>query len=1004
MDDLVDGGAGARYLHQMKTTRRYLIPLLMIAFALSPIAEAPAAGRPESPARDTAPDAPLPFRAEIASGRLANGLEWFALEHPFPADTVVLRLVIDAGSVLETDSQRGLAHFVEHMAFNGTEEFGETELVAYLESLGMRFGPDVNAYTSFDETVYQLELPSDNREALETGFRVMQQWASALTLEAEAIDRERGVIVEEWRTGRSAARRMSEDHLQVLLAGSRYADRLPIGDMDVVRSAPRSEFVDFYERWYRPDNAALIAVGDLPVRELERLIAQSMGEIERPAAPLGRAYPSVDPPSGTLYNVVSDPEATQSSVSLYLASPPSPFETVGDYREQLTGSLFGAIINERLREVARDPDSAIIGAGLGTTRFVRDLEVAYASAIPRDERVPEALEILLVETERAARFGVTEVELARARSRLLESIESARVNFESRESASLADELVRHWTQGEPIPGIEAEYDLYRQLLPTITTDDLLETAQRFVSSQGRLVLASLREGEPGEGPDGAPLATEGDLAAVVASLDRMAITPPREDEARTSLLDTVPEAGAVVARLDLPAIEATGLLLSNGLRVIVKPTQLAEDEVLVGTYSPGGLSQVPDGWVAAARLAVPVVSLSGLGSMDAGALERALAGRSVSLSPSIGRSSEGFEGAARRADLPVLFELLHLYMTAPRFDERALENVRQQALQATAGQLASPQGRWQRRLQELFSFGDPRVSPMSAADIAAVTREAVATVYRERFAAPSDMTVVVVGSVDVETVADLAERYLASIGDLVAGGAAATGGLDVAAAGFRDVPLNALPAIDAFPRFVEEVGDNGYRWEDGIVREVIEAGSDPVAQVAMVIHAPYEWSRQENQLFLAVSDLLAIRLREVIREESGGTYGVGASGLRYRRPVPRAFFQVFFGMDPERAQELTARALEVIEDVRSEEPDAAYVERVRALQMQAFERGIQENGFWLGNLLFGVEHGRDLERILELPELIESITASDITRAARQYLDPANRVEVLLLPESGVQ
>lgn len=916
----------------------------------------------------------------VDSGRLENGMEYYTLEHPFPEDTVVLRLVVDAGSVLETESQRGLAHFVEHMAFNGTEAFGETELVAYLERLGMQFGPDVNAYTSFDETVYKLEIPLGSGDALETGFNVMAQWAHALTLDPEAIDRERGVIVEEWRRGRSASQRILREHVPVLFAGSRYAERLPIGEMDVVRNAPPAEFEAFYRRWYRPDNMAFIAVGDLPTEELRRLTEKYLAPITRPDGPLDRPYPFVPDQPGTRVSIAGDPEAQRSTVSLYTLAPPSPLETRGDYRALLVRSLFASIVNERLQDIARDPDAPITAGGLGWNRFLRGTEIAAATGVVRNDRVLDAFEVITREIERAHRHGVTTAELDRARERFFQSIDAARVNFDTRPSASLADELVRYWLEGEAMPGIEAEYRLYQEFLPSITVSEVSAVAEEFIASDNRVILASLRTQDDAVLPNGSPVPEAADFENVLRRVADQQIAPPEEASIPDTLIDA--EAitpGRVVAERDHPSVETTELHLSNGMRLFLKPTELTEDEILFSAYSPGGLALVPDELVAAAELAPQVAGASGIGDVDRSTLEKILSGRSVDLAAQIGRVSETMSGQTRSTDLELLFQLIHLSFVDPRFDATQLRNVKQQTIQSIEGALASPDGRFSRRFSQLFAAGDPRLRSLEIDEVEGVTLDQIETVYRDRFSDPSDFALVFVGSFQVDRIRSLAERYLAGIGTAAE-----------------------LGASDSDGEFVETIPSERYPRPEGVVQETVRAGTEPVGRYAAVIHGPYEWSRRMNHRFNSLADLLDIRLRERIREEAGGSYSIGAGGWRWRYPEPWAYMQIVFGMDPERRGELTEIVYDVVEELRTTVPTNEYLERVKAQQRERYRQSIQRNGYWLSTIQFYVQHGRDLAEITTFPELIESLTAEEIQAAAERYLDPARRIEIVLLPESS--
>ncbi len=922
-------------------------------------------------------DDPLPFNPQVQSGRLDNGLEYFLLEHGEPEDTVVLRLVVDAGSVLETENQLGLAHFLEHMAFNGTERFGETELVAYLEGLGIQFGPDVNAYTSFDETVYKLEIPSDDPETLETGFIVMREWAEAIRFETEAIERERGVIVEEWRTGREANRRMFEQHIPVLLQDSQYAERLPIGDMDIVRTVPREEFIAFYDRWYRPDNMAFIVVGDIPTAEAERLVTRHLGSLRRPETPLHRPHFDLPEQTGLRVSIATDPEATRSTVAIYTPAPVRPFETVGHYRDLLTRALFSSVINERIRDIARDPDSPIERGGIGWSRLLRSSELAVASVVARDQQIEGALERIALELERADRFGVTESELERARSRFFESIEDSFANRDTRPSERLADELVRHWLEGESVPGIPFEHYLYQELLPDITSAELGEIAAEFVEKEGAVVLASIREGDDGVLPNGSPIPTRSDLTSALDRARTAELRPPTDTELPDALMARQPAPGSVIDAESFPEVETVGFLLENGIRVYVKQTDFAEDEVLFSGFSPGGSSLLPDDLVPSATIAAEVALESGIGDIDAATLARMLSGSSASLSASIGSLSERLDGGSREEDLETLFQMIHLALVAPRFEDRALENVLRRTREAIDGAQASPTGLFGRRLQQLYSAGDPRGAPLEIEDLAGITLDSVQRVYRDRFGDPSDFAFFFVGSADEDRIRELAERYLASV--------------PTSGASFRELE-NAS--------WSETAADNGYSLSPELIAETVRAGAEPVGRVAMILHNDYNWSRIENHRFSSLADLLDIRLRETIREESGGSYIVGAGGWRLRYPREQAFMQIGFAMDPARADELIERAIEVVDELRSQTIGDDYLSRIKAQQREEWEQGITQNSFWLGTLEFYLYHDREFASILSFPELIESLDADDIFRTAQRYLDPNQRIELVLLPE----
>jgi zinc protease len=923
----------------------------------------------------------LPFNPDIRSGRLRNGLEYFVLHHPHPQDSVTLRLIVDAGSILETDSQAGLAHFVEHMAFNGTAEFDENELVAYLEQLGIQFGPDVNAYTSFDETVYKLDIPAEEEETLHTGFRVMEQWARAISFEQDALDRERGVIVEEWRGGQNASQRILRRHIPVLLADSRYAERLPIGDMDIVRNAPREEFLDFYQRWYRPDNMAFVAVGDLPADQLEDLVHQYFDPIPAPETPLGRPYYHA-PFSGEIRaSVATDSELQRSTIALYRLQEPAPFRTENDYRRVLAHSLFASALNERFRDIARDPRSSFTQAGVGWNRFLRDTEIAVASAVIRDDRVTDALRTVMEELHRVEQHGFLPQEIRRGKDRLLQSIDESLVNFETRRSAVLADELVRHWTEGEAVPGIQEEHRLYHRLLPEITVDEVNRVVREFLAEDGKTVLAGIRVEDDGAMPGGDAVPEPQDLIDTVHDVREVSLEPRVEEDLPPQLTEQFPPAGTVDDTKQHDEVGVTEARLSNGMRVFLKPTDFREDEILFSAYSPGGLSLVEDDLVGAAKLAPAVVRASGIGEVNAATLERILSGRSVSVSADISRAAETMSGNSRREDLELLFQMIHLHFTEPRFEEDQLENLRRRTIQSLQGRMASPQGRFSRRLEELFSGGDPRLRSPDTTEVEQTEREDTEEVFRRRFGRPEDFILTFVGSFEVEEMVPLLERYLASIPPGEPAGTEESSGRSV-------------------DDFVEAVGDSPVSRPEGAIDEVLRAGTDPVGQTVILIHGPFEWSREENHRFNSLGELLDIRLRETIREDAGGSYSVGAGGWRWRYPEGWSYMQLYYGMDPDRREELLETAYDVIGEVRERPVDGDYLQRIQATQRETYRRSVRENSYWLGTIEFYARHGRDLKEITGYPELIESLTAEDIQETARRYLDPERRIQLMLLPQ----
>ncbi|MDX1644928.1 MAG: pitrilysin family protein, partial [Thermoanaerobaculia bacterium] len=609
--------------------RRFAPHLLLLALAVAVGASASAA-RPgqddptaaladstEQPAWQQRPEAPLPVDPHLTVGRLDNGLTYYIRVNREPAERAELWLIVDAGSVQEDDDQQGLAHFVEHMAFNGTKNFPRLELVDYLESTGMRFGPDINAYTSFDETVYMLKVPTDEPGLLETGLEILREWAQSVTFEEEEVDKERGVVIEEWRLGLGPEARIRDQQFPVLFAGSKYAERLPIGKREILESAPTEALKRFYHDWYRPNLMAIVAVGDFERDRVERLIVSNFSGLENPPDERPRELYPVPDHDETLFAIATDPEAPSTLLWIYYKLPRRSEDSALDYRRSLVEGLYFDMLNARLEEVARGADPPfLVAASEASNRFVRSKEVYYQVAAVREDEVERGLEALLTEVERADRHGFTATELERAkaeRQRIMERIYEERDHIDS---GTYAAEYSRVFRFGEPTPGIAVELDMVRSFLPTISLEELNGLVADWISEKNRVVLLAA--------PDRyeETLPSEEELLAAFEATEGAEIDPYEDEVSDEPLLAELPTGGRVLIERRIPAIDAVDWRLTNGVRVVVKPTDFRADQVLLVGFSPGGHSLVPDEEYVSALLATTVLEEGGLGNFDVVALE----------------------------------------------------------------------------------------------------------------------------------------------------------------------------------------------------------------------------------------------------------------------------------------------------------------------------------------------------------------------------------------------
>ncbi len=914
---------------------------------------------------------PLPFDPEIRTGVLENGLSYFVREHAEPADRASLRLVVNAGSVLEDDDQLGLAHFLEHMAFNGTEDFAEQEIVDYLESIGMQFGPDVNAYTSFDETVYMVEVPTNDAEAFDRAFTILQQWASALTLDPDEIDKERGVIVEEWRVGRGASARVSDALVPVLFAGSLYAERLPIGDMDIIETFDRESLVRYFEDWYRPELMAVIAVGDFDSSEAIAKIEDYFGGLENPSDPRPRPTYSIPDHIGSRYVVVADPELTYSQVAIYNKTDlVEPTDREG-YRELVLQNLYLTMINTRLEEIAQEGGTPFLAAATGSAGLVRTKGVNYATAVVYPSDIGPGLERLLAEVRQVEQSGFGVAEFERGKQRVLRQIENLYLERDNVPSSSLAAEYTRHFLENEPVPGIPAEYELFNEFVPEITLAELNTLAGSILSADNRVVAVATVESADHDPP------TVDALATVVEGIDETAADPdseaPESDEQTEEdkemageFLPNPPEPGEYRVGRTWDDLEVTELVLSNGIRVYVRPTDFAADEVRLSAFSPGGASLIPLDYYVEGILATTIVSESGIGTLSAVELRRRLSGNLVQVSPYIDTNFEGFSASASVADMELMFELITAYATAVRSDPEAADRYVERIAAFLANREGDPNTVFSDRLTELLTGNHPRAEPLDLELLSAFNYDNALEVYQDRFADLDDLTVVVVGNVEVEAVGRLSADYLAG--------------------------LPSLPETETWT-------DRGIDYPDEPIVETVRAGIEPQSTVALVYHGDVEWAREESHRLTSLADYLRIRLREVLREDEGGTYGVGVGAQMSRIPSGRYLFQVTFSTDPARVRDLTDQVYAEIEAVAAGDVAAEDVQKVVETQLRNYETALEENAFWVSNLVNLLRNDRDLGDILNFAALPQSLEPKDISRTAATYLQRDGLIELIRYP-----
>jgi zinc protease len=813
--------------------------------------------------------------------------------------------------------------------------------------------------------VYKLQIPTDTASVVQTAFQILEDWADGVTFDSVETDKERGVIIEEWRLGRGAGSRMLDKQLPIIFKGSKYADRLPIGKPDIIRTFRHDVLKRFYRDWYRPDMMAVIAVGDFDPKAIEALIRERFAPLRNPSPE--RPRPTIDVPDHAepLFAIASDKEATNTSVSVLYKQPLRDHSTVGAYRQGIVEDLFSAMLNARFFELSQQADPPFLGAGAGQGRFIGAKEVFSLGAGVRNGGTVRGLDALLTEAERVARFGFTSAELDREKARKLRGLEQDYAERAKTESDSYADEYARNFLEQQPIPGITAELALTREFLPGITLDDVNRIARAWITPSNRVVLVSAPEK-----PD-VPVPTEAELSAVFGQVAGKQIAAYADTLGQAPLVPVAPKPSAIVAERTIPELGVTEWTLANGVRVVLKPTDFKDDEVLMQAVSPGGTSLVPDDRYMSAALASSIVGVSGVGRFSAVDLQKLLAGKAVRVGPTIDDTEEGLRGSASPKDLETLFQLAYLYVTAPRLDSAAFGSLRQRLLAFVANRGASPEANFQDTLQVTLAQGNPRERPLTPAVVQEVDLGSAMAFYRDRFADASDFTFYFVGNIDLAAIRPLVEEYL--------GGLPSTRRHET----WRD--LNIPPPT-------------------GIVRKIVRKGVEPKARTQLVFTGPFQDSREARYALRALADALSIRLREILREDLGGVYGVAVSASSSIAPDTTYSVAIGFGADPARVDELVDSTFTALRALQSAGPSDSIVHKVMETQLRARETSLKQNSYWLGQLVAAQRWGVDPRGILTYDRLIDGLTAATIRDAARRYLRLDNYVQVTLLPEEAKQ
>jgi zinc protease len=904
----------------------------------------------------------IPFDTAVRRGTLPNGFTYFIRRNTRPEKRVALRLAVKAGSLHEADDQQGLAHLIEHMAFNGSTHFKPGELISYFESTGARLGPHVNAYTSFDETVYMLELPTDNAAILARGFDALADFAGGLTLDPGQIDKERGVVIEEWRGRLGAGQRIQEKQLPLMFYRSRYAERLPIGKPEILRTAPAARLRAYYDAWYRPDRMAVVVVGDVDPQQIEESIRKAFGTQQARAPALPAPDAQVPLHTELLINVATDPELTASSVRLVTKQTAERQDRVGDYRRSLVERLFSDMLNDRFAELARKPDAKFLGAGGGGGSLTPTVHTFSLNARVPDGGLIDGLNVLEIEARRVREHGFNQSELDRNKREMAAYYEQAFNERDKSESSGFADEYVRHFLQGEPAPGIEYEYRLVQSVLAGITLEAVTTLARSRLTDQGRIVLAV----QPDKPNLAAP--SEGDLRAAITAADTVAVTPWNDTTTTRALVEKIPEPARVESRREIANVGVTVVKFANGVEAWLKPTDFKNDQVVFTMYSMGGASLASRDDFIDASLATTYVGFSGAGGLKALDLQRLLAGKLAAASPFVSSSTHGINGSAAPADLETALQLLYQFVVAPGDDPEAFALMKRQLEASVANRGRSPGQVFGERIEQINSSNHYTAEPITPEKIAALDRAKMTSFYRARFANAADFTFFMVGTFSVDAAIPLLARYV--------GGLPSTGKRTAA---FKDI---------------------GVRFPTTVVSERVEKGREPQSRTLISFYADPSPDPIEQERIGAATTVLEIALRDTLREELGQTYTV-AVGLAQSLPQRGdGHIQVNFGAAPENIQSMADRVLAEVRRLQEKGPSEDLTSRAKESARRTYETALRQNPYWLQRLRTVHMLERDPGEILTRVERINAVTPEVVQETFRKYFPLDRYTVVTLLPE----
>ncbi len=898
----------------------------------------------------------------VKIGQLSNGLTYFIQQNPKPEHKVELRLMVKVGSVVEEEHEQGFAHFTEHMAFNGTKNFPKNELVKYLQSIGVAFGSDLNAYTGFNETVYILPLPSEDEEKLRKGFQVLQDWAGGILMNEQDINEERSIIIEEWRTTQGYEQRLRDQYLPYLLYKSQYAQRLPIGDIELLKTFPAEDLKTFYKKWYRPDLMAIVAVGDKDPAILEAYIQEYFSSLENPTSTKSNLHFEIPEHQESFICLLSDKEAPGTQIQIFYKHAPLPTITKNDYRAFLERLLYGGILNQRLDEIRKKPDAPFIFAGGSYGSFIKCLDYFALSAVVNPEKTEEGLEAILRENERIARFGITKEELERAKKSILNNVEIGFKEMEKIESRFLASRYVNHFLQGKFAEGEAKKLALYQELLPKISPQDIQSLSHQLLKENNRVLIISSSE------KDKTLIPATHTLTQLLDKKDFEELFAYQETPLPKSFLETLPKKGQTVEKEWVSELNLTTIQLSNGIKIHVKPTDFKNDEILFTGWSKGGTSRYElEDHFSAAYSAV-LTNEMGIAGFSPGDMRKMLAGKNVLVTPNIGIYEQDISGSTSPKDLETTFQLIHLYFTSPRKDKEAFDVFISNLGLQLENAKSNPDFQFSKEISKIIYNNHPRSNSIwEKEELAAIDLDRSLQIFKESFTHAGDFEFVFTGNIDLSIFLPLAEIYLGSLE-----------GKSEKKPAFRDL---------------------GIRIPQGKTEELF-LGIDEKSQVLMYFSQESPYAKNKVRAIGFLGEVLNNRLIDKIREELSGVYAISARGSFSHDPVGTYALGIDFPCSPDQVETLSLAIWAELEQLKSEGPREEEIQKVKEKRRISWAESQKRNTYWQAQIINIRKQGLSWESVKDLEQFLQEINASTLQDLANELLKEEHLLLIKKFPE----